>query len=107
MDRLTDNQYKINISKDKMKKIGFRYDRNFDGYTYTFSVYKYKGIVPMIYCKLGVDEELKKVWISVCDDNDRLYAPYYNDEYGRNTIIKDIENAITKELNKLGIKRVN
>lgn len=107
MDRLTENQYELSISKDKMKKIGFRYDRSFEGYIYTFPVYKYNGSVPMIYCKLGIDEESKRVCLSICDDNDRLYAPYYNDEYGKNTIIKDIEKAISKELNKLGAKRVN
>lgn len=106
MGRLTDNQYQINISIEKMKKYGFRYDRSFECYTYIFPVYKYKGIIPIIYCKLGVNEETKNVWINVYDDNDRFYASYYNDENYKNTTINDIEKAITKELNKLSITRV-
>lgn len=107
MDRLAENQYKLDISKAQMKKIGFRYDHSIDDYTYSFPVYKYKGIVPMVYCKLGIDEETKRVWFKICDDSDRLYAPYYNNEYGRNIIVKDIEKVILKEFNKLGIKKVS
>ena len=107
MGKLTDNRYKLDISKSQMKKLGFRYDRGIEEYTYTFVVYKYKGIVPMVYCKLGIDEETGIVWFKVCDDNDRLYAPYYNNEYGKNIVVQDIEKAISKELNKLGAKKVD
>lgn len=106
MDRLAENQYKLDIDRNQMKKLGFRYNRSVDDYIYTFVVYKYKGTVPMIYCKLGVDEETKRVWFNVCDDNDRLYAPYYNYEYGKNSIIPDIERVISQELTKLGVIKV-
>ncbi len=107
MERLAENRYKLDITKVQKKKFGFRYDHSVDDYTYIFPVYKYKGIVPTIYCKLGVDEETKIVWFNVCDDNDRLYAPYYNDEYGKNLIVQDIEKIIIKEFKKLGVKKVN
>ena len=53
-----------------------------------------------------MDEETQRAWLNVCDDNDRLYAPYYNDEYGKNIIVQDVEKEIAKELNRLGIKKV-
>ena len=106
MGRLTKNQYKLDISKAQMKKLGFRYDRSIDAYTYTFTVHIYKGI-SLIYCKLGIDDETKDVWFNVYDANDILYAAYYNDEYGKNSIVDNIEKVISKELNKLGVKRVD
>ena len=53
MGRLAKNQYTFEATKDKLRKLGFRHSKNFEGYAHTFVVYKYKGIVPMIlqdYC---------------------------------------------------------
>lgn len=87
--------------------MGFRYSKKYEGHVHTFVVYKYKEMVPMIYCRLTVDEETQRAYLNVCDDNDRLYAPYYNDEYGKNVIVQDIEKEINKELNRLGIEKVD
>ena len=106
MNRLTENQYILNISKVQMKKIGFKYDHSIDDYTYTFPVYKYKEI-PLIFCKLGVDEETQKLWFNVYDTNNVLYSPYYDRRYGHNIIISQIEQAVSKELTKLGAAKVN
>lgn len=43
-----------------MKKFGFR------------SVYRHKEI-PLIYCKLGIDDKTKRVWFNVCDSDGRLF----------------------------------
>lgn len=107
MGRLAENEYKFEVAKDKLRKLGFRYSKTYEGYVHTFVVYKYKKIVPMIYCRITVNEETQRAWLNVCDDNDRLYAPYYNDEYGKNVMRQDIEKEIIKELNRLGIKKVN
>ena len=107
MERLAQKQYKLKVSKDKLCRLGFRYNKGLEGYSRTVEVYKYKNTVPMIYCRINVDEEDNRVWLIVCDDNDRLYAPYYNSEFGKNTIVDDIEKNISKELNRLGILKVN
>lgn len=107
MDRLAENQYVFETTKDKLRKLGFRYSKKYEGYVHTFVAYSYKKIVPMIYCRITVDEETKRAWLNVCDDNDRLYAPYYNDEYGKNVIMQDIEKAISIELGRLGIEKVD
>ncbi len=105
MDRLTERQYKLDIDRNQMKKLGFRYDHDIEDYVYKFPVYRHKEI-PLIYCKLGIDDETKRVWFNVCNSDGRLYASYYNGEYGKNDIVNDIEKAIFKELNKLDIKKV-
>lgn len=106
MGRLTDNQFIFETSKDKLKNLGFRYSKKYEGYVQTFVVYKYKNLVPMIYCRITVDEESKRVWLSICDDQDRLYAPYYNEEYGKNVLLKDIEKEVEAKLCQFGIKKV-
>lgn len=106
MDRLTENQYKLDITRNQMKSIGFRYDRELDDYIYKFPVYKHHKI-PLLFCKLGIDEETKRVLFNICDTNNTLYAPYYNGEYGRNDIIPNIEKIILSELDKLGVVKVN
>lgn len=106
MERLAQKQYIFDVSKDKLKKLGFRYSKKYEGYMQTFEVYKYKNLVPMIYCRITVDEESKRVWLNICDDQDRLYAPYYNEEYGKNNIIKNIEKEVETKLNQFGIERV-
>ena len=105
MDRLAENQYKLNIDRNQMKKIGFSYDHELEDYIYKFPVYKYNK-VPLLFCKLGIDEETNRVWFNICDANNTLYAPYYNGEYGCNSIISDIEKVISSELNKLGVTKV-
>ena len=106
MDRLAENQYKLDINKAQMKRIGFRYDHELDDYIYKFPVYKYNNI-PLIFCKLGVDEETQRVWFNVYDQNNTLYHPYYYREYGHNRIVLQIEQAISKELTKIGVTKVN
>lgn len=106
MDRIVENQYKFDITKAQMKRIGFKYDYDLDDYVYKFPVYSYKNI-PLVFCKLGIDEETKRVWLGMYDANNVMYSSYYDREYGKNSIIKNIEKAISKELNKLGVKKVN
>jgi len=103
---LKDNEYKLNISKTKMKEFGFRYDSKLENYIYKFPVYK-NNKVPLIFCKLGINEETHAVWFNVYDSNDMLYAPYYNRTYGKNSIVPIIDKVIENELNKLGAKKVN
>ena len=106
MERIAENQYKLDIDINQMKKIGFKFDHELEEYVYKFPVYKYDGI-PLIFCKLGIDEETKRIWFKVCDSNNISYSPYYNSEYGKNKIIPQIEKEILKELNKLRVTKVN
>jgi len=105
MGRLADGRYKLDITKEEMKKLGFRYNNEYDGYVYRFPVYKYNKI-PILFCKMGIDEETNQVWFNIYDNNG-LYMPYYNQEYGRNTLISLIDERIEKEFSKLGIRKVN
>lgn len=105
MDRLTENRYKLDITKDAMKKLGFRYDGECDSYTYKFPVYKYNK-VPVLFCKIGIDEETNQIWFNICDNNG-LYMPYYNEEYGTNMLIPLIDERIEKEFSKLGIRKAD
>lgn len=95
MERLAHSRYKLNISKNDMKKIGFRYDYELDDYVYRFPVYKY-GKATVLFCKLSVDEDTGNVWFNVYDSNG-LYMAFYNREYGSNSMIPEIESAILKE----------
>lgn len=107
MGKSAEEHYKLEAARDKLQRMGFRYSKICEGYTYTFPVYNYNKAVPVIYCRITVDEETNRAWLNVCDDNGRLYAPYYNQEYGKNAIIQNIEKVIANELNKLEIKKVN
>lgn len=104
MDRLAENQYKLDITKGKMKQLGFKYDHELDDYVYRFPVYEYNR-VPVLFCKLGIDEETGYVWFNVYDNNG-LYMPYYNREYGNNSLIPDIEEAIQNEFKRFGVRKV-
>ncbi|MCR2049719.1 hypothetical protein NSB25_20910 [Acetatifactor muris] len=106
MDRLAENQYKLDININQMKKVGFKFDHELEEYVYKFPVYKYNGI-PLIFCKLGIDEDTKRIWFNVCDSNNILYSPYYYKEFGKNRIIPQIEKEILKVLNKLKATKVN
>ena len=93
---------KLDITKTQMRKLGFKYDNELDDYIYKFVVYRYDNI-PLLCCKLGIDEETKRVWYDIYNMNNTLYAPYYNRRYGHNLIIQDIEKAVSDEWGKLGI----
>ncbi len=100
MGRFIENEYKLEISKKKMKELGFKYDLQLDKYIYKFPVYK-NNKVPLIFCKLGIDEETNCIWFNVYDLHDMLYAPYYNRTYGKNSVVPIIDKEIKKEINRL------
>lgn len=97
--------YKVNLTKEQKKELGFRYDYELGEYVLKFAVHKYCQI-PLIFCKLGIiDEAENMVWYCIYDANDNLYAPYYNREYGKNSIVPKIEKEIKDKLNKIGAKK--
>lgn len=106
MGLLNKQKYKVNLTKESMKELGFRYDYELGDYVLKFTVYKY-GKIPLIFCKLGIDEETNIIWHCVCDANNNLYTPYYNHEYGKNSIVPNIERKIKKKLKELGAKLLN
>lgn len=103
MNRLEQKPYKLEISRTQMRKSGFKYDNELDDYVYKFVVYRYNNI-PLLFCKLGIDEETKRVWYDIYNTNNTLYSPYYNRKYGHNLIIQNIEKAVWDEWNKLGMQ---
>lgn len=96
--------YKNKLSIQELKTKGFRYDMQYQNYTYEFPVYKYKR-KPFVICKVFISEEDKSVRFNVYNVNGNLYTAYYNREYGRSLLIKLIEKNIEKEFRKLGFKR--
>lgn len=106
MGYLNDYKYKVNLTNEKKKELGFKYDYELGDYVLKFTVYKY-GKIPLIFCKLGIDEETNMIWHCIYDASNNLYTPYYNREYGRNNIVPKIEKEVKKKLNELGAKSVN
>ena len=50
--------YILSVNSTQMKEMGFKYDYGIQDYIYKFPVYKSKKFnSPLIFCKLGVDEE--------------------------------------------------
>lgn len=98
------DNYKLNLSHQEMKDVGFHYDFELEDYTYEFPVYKINNKASIV-CKLGIDKETNKVWLNVYDINGNLYSSYYNRTYGISKIISIIDKNIQKELNRLGAKK--
>ena len=98
----------LDLSKSKLKELGFRYDSKADCYVYKFPVYNYKK-QPVLFCKIWVDNEEDRniIMYGVFEANDTLYPGYYNDEYGYNITIEEIDKAILHKLKDLGAKRVD
>ena len=98
-------RYTLDLSYKQQKELGFRYDPKLNEYVYEFPVYLYKG-QPNIVCKLGINEENSEVWYQVCDTIGRTYSAYYVRDYGTNHVVSIIDNNISKQVRKLGAKRV-
>ena len=99
-------QFSLDLSRFKLKELGFRYDSKLDCYVHKFPIYNYKK-QPVIFCKIGINDEDNSIWYNVCEANDTLYAGYYNSEYGHNSLIEKIDKAILHKLKSLGAKRVD
>lgn len=93
-------RYALSLSKKRMQEIGFRYDRKFDDYIYSFPVY-FHNKIPTIFCKLGIKEYDNEVFFNIYS-NDNIYAPYYNRGYDYNNVVATIDINIEKELKRLG-----
>ena len=93
--------YKLDLTPQEMKTLGFKYDHNANDFTYEFPVYRSKGKTTL-YCKIGINEDTHYVWANVYDNDKELYSPYYNRTYGKSNVIKIIDSNISKELVRLG-----
>lgn len=103
--------YKLKASKDELYKKGFHYnkllsDNQSEFYSLRFPVLKYKNI-STLECEITVEMQTGKLLINVykAGTNDN-YIPFYNSEYGKYPILKDINDAISKQLNKIGAKEI-
>ena len=96
--------YILSINSTQMKELGFKYDFEIQDYIYKFPVYKSQKKEPLVFCKLGIDEETKQVFSNICNVDGTLYAPYYDREYGKSKVVEIIDKNIKKEFNKLGVK---
>ena len=96
--------YILSVNSTQMKELGFKYDFELQDYIYKFPVYKSKKNEPLVFCKLGIDEETKKVYFNICNTDGTLYAPFYDRYYGKSDVIKVIDRNITKEFERLGVE---
>lgn len=87
---------------DTKKLVSHRFRRISDTeYVYRFPVHKYKNTT-LITCILTADVEDKVVMVEVIDNNNNtLYAPFYNREYGKNKVAEDITAKVESEINML------
>lgn len=95
--------YILSVNSTQMRGLGFKYDYIIKDYIYQFPVYKSQKKEPLVFCKLGVDEETKQVFFNVCNPDSSLYTPYYNRECGKSTVVEVIDKNIEKEFEKLGV----
>ena len=95
--------YILSVNSAQMKELGFRYDYEIQDYIYKFPVYKSKKNEPLVFCKLGVDEETKRVFYNVCNTDGTLYTPFYDRYYDNSEVVKAIDKNIEKEFKKLGV----
>lgn len=97
--------YITSLTPNQMRNIGFRYNAKTDVYSYRFSVYEYNNS-SVLYCEVTVLEN-NIVNFHVFNSNDNtLYAPYYNTEFGKNDLIKVIDERIKKQFKRLRIEEV-
>ena len=102
--------YKLKTTRDELYKKGFRYnkllsDDQTDFFSYRFPVHRYKN-VPTLECELNVSLQTGNILIHVYKaGTNENYIPFYNSEYGKYTIIDEINAVITKQLVKFGAKK--
>lgn len=97
--------YKPNseLTKEILKENNFRY---IDGiYSYRFPVYKYKND-PILWCILYVDIENNSCNINIFDQNNNIYAQYFDREYGNNIVVEDIDKRINLQFGFLVKKKI-
>lgn len=91
--------YKPNseLTKELLRENNFRY---IDGiYSYRFPVYKYKK-EPILWCTLYLDVENNSCGLSVFDQSNNTYAPFFNRKYGgKNMVVESIDKIIENQIN--------
>lgn len=105
MQKNNNKSYILSVNSAQMKELGFRYDYEIHDYIYKFPVYKSKKKEPLIFCRLGVDEETKRVFFNICNPDNSLYTPFYNREYGKSKVVEVIDRNVQKEFRKLGVEK--
>lgn len=96
--------YILSVNSARMKELGFKYDFELQDYIYKFPIYLSKKKEPLVFCKLGIDEETKRVFFNICNVDGTLYTPFYNREYGKSKVVEVIDKNIKKEFKKLGVE---
>ena len=98
--------YKLKLTPEKFKSLGFRYDPIAESYTYEFPVYKHNNQIILV-CRVWVNNETKELTYTVQDTNRKIYAAFYNREYGgTNWVVLTAEENIEKEFKRLGVKKI-
>ena len=105
---INNKYYKPNITKEWIRKSPFRYSNLFsdyeeNAYSYRFPVHKSGGFITLE-CEIIVFEKSGNITLNVFEYGTRdKYAPFYCNDYGRNTVLNSVHKKIKSELKKLGI----
>ena len=87
------DDYKLNknISENTLKKVGFKFG--------TVKRNIYKDIISFV---MHIDNETGNWDYEVISSNtDSPYASYYNRTFGKNNVVQDLDNEITKIMDEL------
>lgn len=98
--------YILSVNSVQMKELGFKYDYEIQDYIYKFPVYLSKKKEPLVFCKLGVDEETKRIYFNICNIDGTLYTPFYDRRYGKSNVVEVVDKNIKKEFKKLGVVEI-
>ena len=89
--KVTDYRVNKEINEAMLKVINYRYG--------TYKCCIYKDLIQLV---IHINIEEKEWDFQVIDtDYNMLYAPYYNREYGKNKIIKELDKKIDNIIDEL------
>ncbi len=111
LEQIAYSKYRLkNIDKEKLKSIGFYYDKSISGtddeyYSYRFPVYKDSNR-PLLTGMVSIDTKDGSLLINVYKTSSKdSYAPFYQTFYGNyHTILNIINQNILSELRKIRIE---
>lgn len=99
--------YKLNLTPQERKEIGFQYDENLDTYVYEFPVYRFRNKALLV-CKINIEDETNLVIANVYNKSTKeLYSAYYNRTFGKSKVVEKIDQCIIEKLKSLGAEEVS
>lgn len=105
---INNKYFKPKITAEWIRKSPFRHSNLFsdyeeNAYSYRFPVHKSGGFITLE-CEIIIFEKSGNITLNVFEYGTRdKYAPFYCNDYGKNSVLDSVHERIRAELNKLGI----